>query len=62
MFLSRRFVNLLDGRLPERQEPGQCSVQTSFSLFYTVWAVHFTSEIMSEALFLFCSGRCCSPE
>ncbi|KLU82372.1 hypothetical protein MAPG_01444 [Magnaporthiopsis poae ATCC 64411] len=36
--------------LPERQEPGQCSVQTSFSLFYTTWALHFTSETM---IFLF---------
>ncbi|KAL8382199.1 hypothetical protein RB595_006130 [Gaeumannomyces hyphopodioides] len=35
---------------PEKQAPGQCSVLISSDLFYTVWAVHFTSEIM---IFLF---------
>ncbi|KAL8352720.1 hypothetical protein RB601_002847 [Gaeumannomyces tritici] len=32
------------------QQPGQCSVLTSSDLFYTVWGVHFTSEVL---IFLF---------
>ncbi|KAL8411364.1 hypothetical protein RB596_000850 [Gaeumannomyces avenae] len=32
------------------QQPRQCSVLTSSDLFYTVWGVHFTSEVL---IFLF---------